>query len=203
MKTEQEIRDKANEYAIEQATKNSQLDPTKNNIRKASFIAGANSMKEHYEKEHLAIQCEVKALRMLVEEREGDNWISFETSKGKFLAVKAGNDYNEIGDIETNIDGEKFLSYFTENEREDIWIDLPQCNYQILSPLSEMNEELWKDVVDLHSITRLQQFGYMNYIESKPDFNDYTCKTATESGESLMQYLGIEITEPYILLKEI
>jgi hypothetical protein len=126
----------------------------------------------------------------------------FTNHKGEeFLFVELPKDFDELGDIETNIKGEKFLSYFTENEREDIWIELPKCNWQIIAPLSEMNEELWKQVVKQHNNNSFKNYGYVkksaNEVRLLDAFNESRFKTATESGESLLKSLNIIVVNPY------
>ena len=44
----------------------------------------------------------------------------FKSSKNDFLALLLPSDFDEIGGIEKMIDGERFVSYYNDHEKEDI-----------------------------------------------------------------------------------
>ena len=74
---------------------------------------------------------------------------------------------------------------------------LPKGNYELLGIHPELTEEQAKMVVEIHSITRLQSFGYKNYLKSTNYIHDFSCKTAKESFQSLMEREKCYTVNPY------
>ncbi|MGJ1362912.1 hypothetical protein ACR79B_20630 [Sphingobacterium spiritivorum] len=83
------------------------------------------------------------------------------------------------------------LKEYTENQilNHIEQIDLPQGHWKLLRQFSQLTEDQWRDIVDLH----YSQLGFEDY-DSDCEFN--VLNTATESGLSLLRANGILLENP-------
>lgn len=128
------------------------------------------------------------------------------TSKGTIAFVKVPDYLNEtpiIADIE-NTENEAIV--WSNNEKRIHYDILPQGkDWQLIGLLDEATEEQAAMVVDLYAITRLNIFGYKDYISSNENINYqcFTLKSAKESLTSLITSLGFKQDDNVLILEKI
>ena len=121
---------------------------------------------------------------------------------GDYLFVEVPDDAHDLG-METECE----VSYRILNGHYKR-INTSSLNFSfnvngIIGFTKDITEEQAGSIVELFSITRLSQFGYKNYLLSKDKYNDFTCKTAKESLQSLIQANGLDVNKNYLILKKI
>lgn len=120
--------------------------------------------------------------------------IPFKNNKGEeFLFVEVPKDAELIGRMDDD-----FWSYSSKSQG---WGKFPlKGNWQLIAPLSEMNEELWKGVVDekptLINEDLTKSYYFRNYLYNNIQAPHIWKKSATESAESLLKSLDIMVVNP-------
>lgn len=119
-----------------------------------------------------------------------------------FLKVPDTESFAILGDIINNEPIDvlymKKIDWFIalpKIERNKTWIALVLVR--------DIVEEVAKEVVDNFSVTRLNQFGYKDYIQSDNHCDFFTFKTAMESLKSLVQSLGFKEDDNVMILVKI
>lgn len=115
--------------------------------------------------------------------------VEFETSNGRFSFIRYpdnthDNDYTWSTEEDIAFVLDEGLE---ENPIKDI--NVGKCS--IIGFVKDLTEEQWAEVVDYIQSERV----YRNYIGSLDQAWD--CNTATESGKSLMDSLGVCLENPY------
>jgi len=90
-----------------------------------------------------------------------------------------------------------YLSYKLPIVRGMPMIELPQGEWEYIGVCSKDTIDFdCSHLVKLYSITRFQEFGYMDYTKSSEKHSDYTCITAEQSFRSLLQSLDVYFVNP-------